>query len=57
MQETQEMQVWLFLGQEDPKPPPVFLPRGSHGEMSLVGYSPQGRKEQDTPEVTEHAHA
>ena len=27
---------------------PVFLPGKSHGQWSLVGYSPQGRKEQDT---------
>ena len=27
----------------------------SHGERSLVGYSPWGRKESDTTKVTEHA--
>ena len=26
-----------------------------HGQRSLAGYSPQGRKEWDTTEVTEHA--
>ena len=26
---------------------PVFLPGKSHGQMSLVGYSPWGRKESD----------
>ena len=26
---------------------PVFLPGGSHGQRSLVGYSPWGRKESD----------
>ena len=26
-----------------------------HGQRSLLGYSPQGCKEPDTPEVTEHA--
>ena len=31
-------------------PTPVFLPGESHGEMSLAGYSPQGRKELDTTE-------
>ena len=35
------------LGQEDPwrrkwQPTPVFLPGESHGERSLVGYSPWG---------------
>ena len=29
---------------------PVFLPGESHGRRSLVGYSPQGRKESDTTE-------
>ena len=31
---------------------PVFLPRESHGQRSLVGYSPWGRKELDTTEAT-----
>ena len=26
------------------QPTPVFLPRKSHGQMSLVGYSPWGGK-------------
>ena len=43
------------LGQEDPlekewQPNPVFLPGDSHGERSLVGYSPWGRKESDMTE-------
>ena len=44
MQETQE--TWVrSLGQEDPwrrawQPTPVFLPRVSHGQKSLVSYSP-----------------
>ena len=37
-------------------PTPVFLPGESHGQRSLMGYSPQGHKESDTTEVTEHAH-
>ena len=32
------------------QPTPVFLPGESHGERSLVGYSPRGRKESDTAE-------
>ena len=48
---TQETQV-QSLGWEDPlekemAPTPVFLPGKSHGEKSLVGYSPWGRKELD----------
>ena len=56
-QEPQEM--WVpSLGRQDPgrrkwQPTPVFLPGKSHGQSSLVGYSPQGRKQSDTPE---HAH-
>ena len=43
------------LGQEDLlkegwQPSPVFLPGESHGQRSLVGYSPWGRKELDTTE-------
>ena len=34
------------------QPTPVFLPRESHGERSLAGYSPWGHKESDTTEVT-----
>ena len=36
------------------QPTPVFLPGESHGQRSLVGYSPWGHKELDT---TEHKHA
>ena len=32
------------------QPTPVLLPRKSHGQKSLVGYSPWGRKESDTAE-------
>ena len=31
---------------------PVFLPGESHGQGSLVGYSPWGCKESDTTETT-----
>ena len=45
------------LGQEDPgrrawQPTPVFFPGESHGQRSLVGYSPQGCKESNTTTVT-----
>ena len=45
----------MLLGQEDPleeewQPSPVFLPGESHGQKSLAGYSPWGRKESDTTE-------
>ena len=38
------------------QPTPVFLPRESHGQRSLVGYSPWGRKESDVTEATLQAH-
>ena len=49
------------LGQKDPwrrawQTTPVFLPGKSHGQRSLAGSSPQGHKESDTTEATEHAH-
>ena len=49
MQETQVRS----LRQEDPlekDPTPVLLPGKSHGQRSLVGYSPWGHKESDTTE-------
>ena len=38
------------------QPTPVFLPGESHGQRSLVGYSPWGHKESDMPEVTTCTH-
>jgi len=54
MQETQETQV-QSLSQEDPLEEemathPVFLPRKSHGQRSLAGYSPKGCKQSDSTE-------
>ena len=37
------------------QPTPVFVPGESHGQRSLAGYSPWGRKESDTTECA-HAH-
>ena len=37
-------------------PTPVFLPGESHGQRSLEDYGPQGLKESDRTEVTEHTH-
>ena len=42
-----------FLGWEDPlekESTPVLLPGKSHGQRSLIGYSPWGRKESDSTE-------
>ena len=54
---AQETQV-RSLGQEDPlekewQSTPVLLPEKSHGQRSLVGYSPWGHKESD---MTERLH-
>ena len=50
----QETWVW-FLGREDPwrrkwQSIPALLPGKSHGQRSLIGYSPWGHKESDTTE-------
>ena len=37
-------------GEGNGKPTPVLLPGKSHGQMSLVGCSPWGRKESDMTE-------
>ena len=60
MQETQEMRVQSLV-RKIPwgrawHPTPVFLPEEPHGQRSLAGYSPWGRKESDTTAVTEHTH-
>ena len=34
------------------QPTPILLPRESHGQRSLAGYSPKGHKESDTTEAT-----
>ena len=34
------------------QPTAVFLPRESHAQRSLEGYSPYGHEESDTTEVT-----
>ena len=36
------------------QPAPLFFPEKSHGQRSLAGYSPKGRKESD---ITERMHA
>ena len=44
----QRMRCWSSR-----QPTPVFLPTESHGQRSLVGYSPWGCKELDTTEAVE----
>ena len=38
------------------KPTPVLLPGASHGQRSLVVYSPWGCEELNMTEVTKHTH-
>ena len=58
MQEIQE--TWIqslgqkILWQRAWQPTLVFLSRKSYGQKSLVSYNPQGHKESDMTEVTEH---
>ena len=57
MQETRVQS----LGQEYPwrrawQVSPVFLPGKSHGQKSLMGYSPVGHKKSDMTEATSQAH-
>ena len=40
--------VWKIPQRRKWQPTPVLLPGESHGQRSLVGYSPWGRKESDT---------
>ena len=49
-----EIRSWDFFGRNDADAEtPVLLPGKSHGQRSLVGYSPRGRKELD---MTERLH-
>ena len=56
----QETQAWS-LGWKDPlekewPPAPVFLPGEFHGQKSLAGYSPWGRKESHKTKQLNHHH-
>ena len=47
--------VYAYNRRRKWQPTPVFLPRESRGQRSLVDYCPQGRTESDTTEATQHA--
>ena len=49
-----DSQVGKILWKRAWQPAPAFLPGESHGQRGLVGYGPQGRKEQDMTEATQH---
>ena len=63
MQETQEMWVWSLGSGRFPwrrkwQLAPLFLPGESHGQWSLVGYSPWGHRESNvTEQPITHTHA
>ena len=40
----------IHCGRGHGNPTPVFFPGGSHGQRSLVGYSPWDHKQSDTTE-------
>ena len=42
-----------FPAEGDGNPLPIFLPGKFHGQRSLEGYSPQGRRESDSTEHTQ----
>ena len=42
--------VWKIPWRRKWHPTPAFLPEKSHGQRSLMGYSPKGHKESDTTE-------
>ena len=44
-----------YPGGRHGNPPPVCLPGESQRRRSLVGYSPEGRKESDMTDMTSHA--
>ena len=50
MQETQVRSLGWKAPLEEEMAPPVFLPGEFHGQSSLAGYSPWGRKESDMTE-------
>ena len=52
-----EFDPWIgkILWRREWQLPPVFLPRESHGQRSLMGYSLQGHAEQDATEATQQA--
>ena len=50
------MQEYVYVWRRQWHPTPVLLPGESHGQRSLVGYSPWGHKESDTTEPL-HFHA
>ena len=53
--DTREVSLIPGSGRSPGGPTPVFLTGESHGQRSLVGYSPWRHTESDTTQVTWHA--
>ena len=49
--------VWKIPWRRTWQHTPLFLPGESHGQRSLVGYSPKDHKELDTTEATACTHS
>ena len=58
MQETGGFDPWVrkIIWRREWQPTPVLLPGESHGQKSLVGYSPRGHKELDMAGHLTHGH-
>ena len=55
--DTGDPWVGKIPGRRKRQPTPAFVPGDSHGQMSLVGYSPWARKESDmTEHLSTHTH-
>ena len=48
--------IWKIPWKREWLPTPLFLPGESHGQKSLLGYSPWGYKEMDMTEQLTHTH-
>ena len=56
VEKTVTLFITLFSWRRKWQHTPVFLPGESHGQRSLVGYSPWAHKESDIAETTEYTH-
>ena len=54
VQETPGFDPWVrkIPWRKEWQPTPVFLPRKSHGQRNLAGFSPWGCKDSDATEAT-----
>ena len=59
LHETKEFDPWVgkIPWTRKWQPTPVFLPEESHGQRSLAGSSPWGRKEEEQQSSLAHTHS